>query len=73
MISLTRLSLAARMVQRLNLRLPALFPVFGSLTLFNLMIPDLIPFANEIGLGAPEAIIWKMEESIGGKIAPISI
>ncbi len=33
------------------MRFPALFLLFGLLTLFDLVVPDFIPFADEIGLG----------------------
>ena len=45
-----RVSLLGRVVQRLNLRFPSLFVVFAFLTLADLIVPDVIPLADEIGL-----------------------
>ena len=50
MVDTMRVSLATRIMQRLNLRFPALALVFGLLTLFDILIPDFIPFVDEIGL-----------------------
>jgi hypothetical protein len=34
----------------MNLRFPALFALFAVATLVDLVVPDLIPFVDEIGL-----------------------
>ena len=46
----SRVSIAARILKRLNLRFPTLFLFLGLLTLIDLIIPDVIPFIDEIGL-----------------------
>jgi hypothetical protein len=65
MVDPTRVSIADRIVRRLNLRFPALFLVFGLLTLFDLLIPDFIPFADEIGLTLLTLLFgsWKNRKS----------
>ena len=50
MAAMDRASLIGRVLQRLNLRFPSLFLLFAGLTLADLLIPDVIPFADEIGL-----------------------
>ena len=74
MVDPTRVSLATRIMQRLNLRFPTLFLVLGLLTLFDLLIPDLIPFADEIGLALLTLLFgsWKRrkaEKSQGSRVA----
>ena len=66
-MSLVRRSLVARLLQRLNLRFPALFVVFAALTLLDLVIPDLVPFVDEIGLAVLTALLglWKNRRSTG--------
>jgi hypothetical protein len=49
-ISTQRTTIATRLLARLNLRFPGLFLLLGFLTLADLLIPDFIPFADEIGL-----------------------
>ncbi len=48
--SVDRVSLLGRFLQRLHLRFPTLFVVFAVLTLADLVVPDVIPLAGEIGL-----------------------
>ncbi len=61
MISSNRVSIAARLLKHLNLRFPTLFLILGLLTLFDFLIPDAIPFADEIGLALLTLIfgMWK--------------
>jgi hypothetical protein len=56
-----RISLIGRIVSRLNLRFPTLFLLFAGLTLADLLIPDVIPFADEIGLALLTLLfgLWK--------------
>ncbi len=49
-ISSQRTSIAMRLLGRLNLRFPGLFLLLALLTLADVLIPDIIPFADEIGL-----------------------
>jgi hypothetical protein len=60
-ISTQRASIAARLLGRLNLRFPSLFAILALLTLVDLLIPDIIPFADEIGLGLLTLLLgsWK--------------
>ena len=59
--SVDRPSLVGRVLQRLNLRFPSLFVLFALLTLADMVIPDVIPLADEIGLGllTPLFGMWK--------------
>ena len=48
------------MLQRLNLRFPALFVFFALLTLADIIVPDVIPLADEIGLALTLLLgFWK--------------
>jgi hypothetical protein len=40
----------AAILQRLNLRFPALFLLFALATAVDLVVPDVVPFLDEIGL-----------------------
>mgnify|MGYP001345878431 CR=1 FL=1 len=59
--SADRLSLIARLLQRLNLRFPSLFLLLAALTLADILIPDAIPFVDEIGLAVLTLLValWK--------------
>ena len=59
--SVNRVSLLGRLLQRLNLRFPSLFLLFAFLTLADLIVPDVIPFADEIGLAVLTLLLgmWK--------------
>ena len=59
--SVDRMSLVGRILQRLNLRFPSLFALFALLTLADIVIPDVIPFADEIGLALLTLLfgLWK--------------
>ena len=61
MAAMDRASLIGRVLQRLNLRFPSLFLLFAGLTLADLLIPDVIPFADEIGLALLTLLfgLWK--------------
>ena len=61
MISPTRVSLATRLLSRFNLRFPALVLILGVLTLIDFVIPDFIPFIDEIGLALLTLLfgMWK--------------
>ena len=49
-ISSQRTSIVASLLRRLNLRFPALVFLLGALTLLDIVIPDIIPFIDEIAL-----------------------
>ncbi|MCC2642972.1 MAG: hypothetical protein K0S45_3385 [Nitrospira sp.] len=59
--SVDRISFLGRILQRLNLRFPSLFLLFAVLTLADLVIPDVIPLADEIGLAFLTLLLglWK--------------
>ncbi len=59
--SVDRVSLLGRILQRLNLRFPALFVLFALLTLADLIVPDVILLADEIGLALLTLLfgLWK--------------
>ena len=46
----TRVSVASRLLERFNLRFPTLVLILGLLTLIDFLIPDFIPFIDEIAL-----------------------
>jgi hypothetical protein len=59
--SVDRVSFLGRILQRLNLRFPSLFVLFAALTVADLVIPDVIPLADEIGLALLTLLLglWK--------------
>ncbi len=59
--SVDRVSLLGRILQRLNLRFPSLFVMFALLTLADIIVPDVIPLADEIGLALLTLLLglWK--------------
>lgn len=59
--SADRVSLLGRVLQRLNLRFPSLFGLFAFLTLADVIVPDVIPLADEIGLALLTLLLgmWK--------------
>lgn len=67
---MNRLSLIGKALSRLHLRFPSLFLLFAGLTLADLLIPDVIPFADEIGLALLTLLfgMWKdRKRSTGGR------
>ncbi len=54
-------SIASRLLRRLNLRFPGLFLILAILTAADLLVPDFIPFADEIGLALLTLLLglWK--------------
>ena len=61
MIAPNRVSAISRLLTRLNLRFPTLFLILGGLTLLDVLVPDLVPFIDEIGLGLLTVLfgMWK--------------
>jgi hypothetical protein len=61
MIAPYRVSAISRLLNRLNLRFPTLFIILGILTLLDVLIPDFIPFVDEIGLAILTVLfgMWK--------------
>ena len=66
MNSSTRVSIASRLLKNLNLRFPTLVLVLGILTLADILIPDFIPFLDEIGLAILTILfgMWKNKKSV---------
>ncbi len=54
-------ALIRRGIDRLGLRFPGLFLVFAALFLIDLIVPDFVPFADEIGLALLTALfgLWR--------------
>lgn len=67
--SVERVSLLGRFLQRLNLRFPSLFVLFAVLTLADLIVPDAIPLADEIGLALLTLLLgmWKDRRALHRK------
>lgn len=61
MVSINHVSLIGRLLNRLNLRFPTLFLVLGILTLLDVLVPDFVPFIDEIGLALLTLLfgMWK--------------
>jgi hypothetical protein len=61
MIAPNRVSAISHLLNRLNLRFPTLFLILGILTLIDVVVPDFIPFADEIGLALLTVLfgMWK--------------
>jgi len=57
----TRVSVASRLLERFNLRFPTLFLILGLLTLIDFLIPDFIPYIDEIALAILTVLfgMWK--------------
>ena len=60
-----RASVISFLLRRFNLRFPGVFLILAILTLADLLIPDLIPFVDEIGLALLTLMfaMWKNRRS----------
>jgi len=57
-VPVTRSALVGWIVARLaRLRFPTLFVITGALFLLDLLVPDLLPFADEVLLGLGTALL----------------
>ncbi len=65
-VSSAQVSAINRLLRRLNLRFPGLFVIFMLLTLADLVIPDVIPFVDEIGLALITLLLgtWKNRKTV---------
>ena len=56
-----RSNLVERVLRKLNIRFPALFAIFLALTVFDVIVPDFVPFVDEILLALLTALfaLWK--------------
>ena len=63
------MSILTRLLARLNLRFPTLFAFFAILTLLDLLLPDPIPFADELGLALLTLLfgVWRERRSTPGR------
>ena len=54
-----------RLLARLNLRFPGLFVLFVALAGLDLLIPDVVPFVDELGLALIAAMLglWKKRKT----------
>lgn len=59
------MAILTRLLARLNLRFPTLFTFFALLTLLDLVVPDPIPFADELGLALLTLLLgfWRERRS----------
>ena len=59
----------ANVFQRLGLRFPALFVILLTVTVADLVVPDIIPFVDEIVLAALTALfgLWRERRTPGGR------
>jgi hypothetical protein len=57
----------AALVARLNLRFPALFLILLTVTVADLLIPDVLPFVDEIVLAVLTALVglWRNRRETG--------
>jgi hypothetical protein len=64
MNSSARASIASRLLKNLNLRFPTLVLILGLLTLADILIPDPIPFLDEIVLAILTILfaMWKQKK-----------
>ncbi len=60
-VSEARTSLFASFARRLNLRFPTLFLLLAIITIADILIPDFIPFVDEIGFALLTVLVgsWK--------------
>jgi hypothetical protein len=72
--SASRIGLVGRLLARLNLRFPTLFLLFAGLTLVDLVIPDAVPFVDEIGLALLTALLglWKARRPRAGRVPAVA-
>ena len=56
----------SRLLERFNLRFPTLFLILGGLTLLDFVVPDFIPFVDEIGLALLTVLfgMWKSRKAV---------
>lgn len=66
-------SMVGRLVARLNLRFPVLVGVLAVLTLVNLLVPDVVPFVDEIVLALLTVLAarWKARKDPLPQVTPV--
>ncbi|MEW5983251.1 MAG: DUF6116 family protein [Acidobacteriota bacterium] len=67
-------SIVGRLLARLNLRFPVLVGVLAALTLVDVLVPDFIPFADEIGLTLLTVLLsrWKARRAPEAQETPVT-
>jgi hypothetical protein len=62
-------SLLSRLVSRMNLRYPTLFRILVVVTLLDFFVPDVLPFADEIGLTLLTLAVsqWKNRREVAAR------
>ena len=67
-------TMLTRLLARLNLRFPMLFLLLAGVTAVDLVVPDFLPFVDEIFLALLTAIfgLWK-DRRTGAGAAPIDV
>ncbi len=63
----------ARLLARLNLRFPVLFVLLATVTAADLVVPDILPFVDELVLALLTAIFGLWRNRRGGKGPPAAI
>ena len=61
-MGLERQSVFQRLLQRSGMRFPGLFALFATLTALDLVIPDVVPFVDELGLAVLTALFWSWRD-----------
>jgi hypothetical protein len=55
-------NLIQRLLRRSGLRFPGLFAVFAALTALDLVVPDVVPLVDELGLAVLTALFWSWRD-----------
>lgn len=65
---MSRSGALAKAFRRLGLRFPTLFVILLTVTLVDLVVPDIIPFVDEIVLASLTALfgLWRERRAPGG-------
>lgn len=66
-------SIVSRLVSRLNLRFPVLVGVLAGLTLLDVIVPDFVPFVDEIGLALLTLLFSRWKARRAGPDRPIDV
>jgi hypothetical protein len=57
-----RQGILSRVLHRTGMRFPGLFTLFAILTAVDLVVPDLVPFVDELGLALLTALFWSWRD-----------
>jgi hypothetical protein len=66
MLQPSKISIASRLLEKLNLRFPTLVLILGILTAIDIIVPDFIPFIDEIVLALLTVLfgMWKNRKPV---------